>query len=665
VNHLRSRSYGVAVVAVTLSLLLRLLLAPWLAEQAPFLLFFIAVILSTWYGGREPGLFAIALSAVFSEVFLVAPAHLPQRDQLGEILALGLFILESGTVVFLLDALQSAKRRAEISTQTAQRHYAQLRDSEERFRLLVEGVKDYAIFMLDCEGRFISWNVGAERILGYSEAEILKRSFACIYTEEDLASNRPDDALQHAIAHGQTQDDRWHVRKDGSLFWASGVITPLRDETGNLRGFSKVMRDITERKRAEEERAQLLIREQMARAEAEAASRSKDEFLSIVSHELRTPLAAILLWAELLRAGGLDNVTTNQALETIERNAKSQSKLIEDLLDISRIITGNLRLHLQLVELEPIVQAAVDTLALTAEAKGLTLQLELNLDIGLVLGDSQRLQQVVSNLLSNAIKFTPSGGKITIQLQRSGTQVAIVITDTGCGISAAFLPYVFERFRQANSTPTRIGGGLGLGLAIVRHLVDLHHGTVQAASLGEGQGATFTVLLPIAVFPDQSKPNQANDANEDELFAHPPRLNGAWILLVEDAADMREVIALVLHRHGARVTSVTSAGEAFAVITEAAQPPDVLVCDIGLPDEDGYTLLRRVQDWAAARGRHIPAVALTAYAREEERTQAFLVGFQIHISKPFKPIELVNAVCALCNSEGTATLVGQPEPLRD
>lgn len=652
VNSSRLRRYGVAVLAVAISLLLRLLLTPLLAEQAPFLLFFIAVIFSAWYGGRGPALLTIALSAVFGDLFFVAPTYLHHPKQLGEFLQLTLFVAASGTAAFLLTALQAAKRRAEISTQNAERHYQRLRESEERFRLLVEGVQDYAIFMLDRIGRVTSWNIGAERILGYSESEIMGRSFSCIYMAEDLANNRPAFALQHAIEHGHTQDDRWHVRKDGSLFWANGVITALRDEANHLQGFSKILRDNTERKRAEEERVKLLIREQAARAEAEAASRSKDEFLSIVSHELRTPLAAILLWAELLRAGGLDDATISQALETIERNAKSQSKLIEDLLDISRIITGNLRLNLQLVELAPIVQAAVDTLSLTAEVKELNLQLDLDSKIGLVMGDSQRLQQVISNLLSNAIKFTPSGGQIHIQLERRGNQAAIVITDTGCGISAAFLPYVFERFRQANSSPTRIGGGLGLGLAIVRHLVELHQGTVQAASLGEGQGATFTVLLPIAVFANESRPNHDDDSNEEKRFDRLPRLDGVGILLVEDEADMRDVIALVLNLHGARVISVASAGEAFAVITEAMQPPDVLVCDIGLPDEDGYTLLRRVRTWETARGLQIPAVALTAYAREEERIQALLAGFQIHIPKPLKPSELVNAIASLVEQSG-------------
>jgi len=531
VNRFRLHHYGVAVFAVVVSLLLRLLLSSLLTQQAPFLLFFIAVIFSTWYGGRRPGLLAIALSAILSDIFFVAPAYLHRSHRLGEIVELGLFIVESGTVCLLLSALQTAKHRAEISTQNAQRHYRHLRESEERFRLLVERVQDYAIFMLDGDGCVTSWNVGAERILGYSELEIVGRSFACLYTEADLTNNSPAFALQQAITQGQTQDDRWHIRKDGSLFWATGIITALYDEAGNLRGFAKILQDMTQRKQVEEERVQLLRREQAARAEAEIASRSKDEFLSIVSHELRTPLAAILLWAELLRAGGLDDATMQQALETIERNAKSQSKLIEDLLDISRIISGNLRLDLQLIELAPILQSVMNTVRLAAETKGIELQMHLNGNMGLVLADPQRLQQVISNLLANALKFTPTGGRVAVQLERRGTQAAIVVSDTGCGIRADFFPYLFERFRQADTTPTHSGGGLGLGLPIVRHLVEQHQGTISATSLGEGQGATFTVLLPIAVSASESplEEDQEIEGQNTRL----PRLDGVWVLLVE------------------------------------------------------------------------------------------------------------------------------------
>jgi CheY-like chemotaxis protein len=410
------------------------------------------------------------------------------------------------------------------------------------------------------------------------------------------------------------------------------------------------MRDITERKRAEEERAQLLVREQAARAQAEAANRTKDEFLSIVSHELRTPLAAILLWAELLRAGNLDEDTIAQAVEIIERNAKSQSQLIEDLLDISRIITGNLRLNVQLVELVPVIQAVVDTLRLAAAAKGIQLQTVINPSVGPVLGDAPRLQQIVSNLLSNAIKFTPNGGRVEIRLECRDSQAWIIVSDTGRGISSEFLPYVFERFRQANSTTARSQGGLGLGLAIVRHLVELHGGSVHAESPGEGQGATFTVTLPLAAIPRKTSDRERVDPNirDSNLFESLPRLDGLRVLIVDDEADMREVIATVLKKCGAEVTAVASAREAHEAIAgdESGRRPDVLLCDIGMPGEDGYTLLRQVRALEAEKGR-IPAAALTAYAREEERMQALLAGFQLHVPKPVNPAELVAVVANL------------------
>ncbi len=765
-------------------LLLKLLLAPLITQDSPFLLFFGAVMFSTWYGGLGPGLLATVLAAFISDYFFLGPTYSVLGNRPGQTLELGLFLLEGVLINLLISALQVAKRRAELNALKAERQRENLHQSEQLFRLLVEGVKDYAIFMLDLDGNFVSWNVGAERILGYQEAEIVGKSFSCIYPPEDLQNKRPEYALRRAVAMGRTQDDRWHVRKDGTWFWANGVITPLRDEAGNLRGFSKilrdytkskqaqealqkseerlrllvenvkdyaifmldpdgrvaswnigaerilgyqeaeivgqpfsrfftpeaiqqglpeqelrqavaegqseydrwhvrkdgtwfwgtevstalrdetgtlrgfskVMRDITERKRAEEERAQLLVREQEARAEAEAANRTKDEFLSILSHELRTPLSAILLWAELLRAGNLDEATMVQALEIIERNAKSQAQLIEDLLDISRIITGNLRLSVHLIELAPTIQAAIDTLQLAAEAKGIQLQTVLSATVGQVLGDAQRLQQVVSNLLSNAIKFTPNGGRVEIHLTRTDSDAWIVVSDTGRGISPDFLPYVFERFRQGNSTTTRTQGGLGLGLAIVRHLVELHGGTVHAASLGEGKGATFTVTLPLAAIPRKTSGQKRLDPEnrQGKLFDSLPRLDGIWVLLVDDEADMCEVIAMVLKQCGAEVTAVASTSEAMEVLTTDAsgRRPDVLLCDIGMPGEDGYTLLRRVRALEAERGGRIPVAALTAYAREEERMQALLAGFQLHIPKPVNPSELVTVVANLAGRTG-------------
>ena len=391
--------------------------------------------------------------------------------------------------------------------------------------------------------------------------------------------------------------------------------------------------------------------EQAARAEAEAANRAKDEFLSIVSHELRTPLTAILLWAELLSTETLDAATATQAVKTIERNAKLQSQLIEDLLDISRIVTGNLCLNVDLVELVPVVQAAIDTLRLPAEAKGIQLQTVLNTEVGQVLGDAPRLQQVVSNLLDNAIKFTPNGGQVKIQLARRGTEVWLVVSDTGQGIGSEFLPYVFDRFRQKNSTTSRSQRGLGLGLAIVRNLVELHGGIVQVESPGEGQGTTFTVILPLVATSGCTSDGEriGSKIRNEQLFDNSLLLNGSWVLVVDDEADICEAIALVLRQYGAEVIAVTSIDQALKAIVadESGRRPDVLLCDIGMPGEDGYTLLRKVRALEAEHGGRIPIAALTAYAKEEDRRQALLAGFQLHVPKPVSPAQLVAVVANL------------------
>ena len=392
-------------------------------------------------------------------------------------------------------------------------------------------------------------------------------------------------------------------------------------------------------------------REQAARAEAEAANRAKDEFLSMVSHELRTPLTAILLWAELLSTETLDAATATQAVKTIERNAKLQSQLIEDLLDISRIVMGKLCLNVDLVELVPVVQAAIDTLRLPAEAKGIQLQTVLNTEVGQVLGDAPRLQQVVSNLLDNAIKFTPNGGQVKIQLARRGTEVWLVVSDTGQGIGSEFLPYVFDRFRQKNSTTSRSQRGLGLGLAIVRNLVELHGGTVQAESPGKGQGTTFTVILPLVATSGRTSDGEriGSKIRNEQLFDNSLLLNGLWVLVVDDEAEICEAIALVLRQYGAEVTAITSTDQALKAIVadESGRKPDVLLCDIGMPGEDGYTLLRKVRALEAEHGGRIPIAALTAYAKEEDRRQALLAGFQLHVPKPVSPAQLVAVVANL------------------
>jgi signal transduction histidine kinase/ActR/RegA family two-component response regulator len=416
----------------------------------------------------------------------------------------------------------------------------------------------------------------------------------------------------------------------------------------------QLAKEIRERQRAEEERTQLLVREQLARAEAERLNRLKDEFLSTLSHELRTPLNAILGWSQILRARRTDEKIMHHALETIERNARSQVQLIDDLLDVSRIIMGKIRLNVHAVELLPVIESAMDTVRPAADAKNIRLQLVLDPAAGPVLGDSERLQQIVWNLLSNAIKFTPKGGRVQVGLKRINSHVEIVVTDTGQGISAEFLPYVFDRFRQADSSITRSFSGLGLGLAIVRQLVELHGGTVHAESLGEGQGATFTVKLPLmAVSPKPSGLEQVHPTIGGSVpFDCSPSLNGLRILVVDDEADTRALLIYALEASGAEVVAAASADEAISALTKSLIPMDVLISDIGMPDEDGYTLLRRVRALEKEQGGKIPAVALTAYARTEDRRAALLAGFQFHIAKPVEPGELIAVIANLTGRTG-------------
>jgi len=397
-----------------------------------------------------------------------------------------------------------------------------------------------------------------------------------------------------------------------------------------------------ERQWAEQNRIQMLAREQEARQQAEAANRIKDEFLAVLSHELRSPLNPILGWSKLLRNGKLNAAKTAQALEIIERNAKLQSQLIEDLLDVSGILRGKLSLNMAPVNLASTIKAALETVRLAAQAKSIQIQTQFDPTIGQVLGDAARLQQVVWNLLTNAVKFTPDGGRVEILLQQIGSQTQIQVRDTGKGISPDFLPHVFEYFRQADATTTRTFCGLGLGLAIVRHLVELHGGTVSAESPGEGQGATFTVKLPL--IKDKSGKQKA-EGNPSPLTPESSPLTGMRILVVDDDTDSREFVAFALEQLGAQVSTVTSAGEAIATLARAQ--PNILLSDIGMPDMDGYMLMRQIRAMPPEQGGQILAIALTAYAGEIDRQQALEAGFQHHLAKPVEPDELVKVILNL------------------
>lgn len=407
--------------------------------------------------------------------------------------------------------------------------------------------------------------------------------------------------------------------------------------------------EIAQRKHAEERLRVSLAQEQIARSEAETANRMKDEFLATVSHELRTPLNAIIGWAQVLRSGRIDEATAARAVETIERNAKSQAQLIEDILDVSRAITGKLRLNLGSVDMASVINTAIDSMQLAADSKNLHLAVTLDPKARHTSGDANRLQQVVWNLLSNAIKFTPSGGRVEVRLERADSDLQITVSDTGQGISSDLLPFVFDRFRQGDGSSTRRHTGLGLGLAIVRHLVEMHGGTVQAESDGEGLGSRFTIRLPLASDHDQkgnrTRTTGSLPTREGLITRTAPSIKGLHVLLVDDDQDNLQVLSLTLAESGADVQTARSVSEAFEVLQW--YQPDVLVSDLAMPGEDGFSLIEKIRTLETASGHAIPAVALTAYARVEDRTRALSAGFNMFVPKPVESSELINALSNL------------------
>ena len=454
----------------------------------------------------------------------------------------------------------------------------QLRQSEEMFRLLVASVKDYAIFMLDPEGHVMTWNAGAERIKGYAPREIIGHHFSEFYSEADVRDGKPARELEIARENGSVEDEGWRLRRDGSRFWANVVITAVFDERRVLRGFTKVTRDMTERKRSEEvqqalqeqREARLQAEEERRRAEAsfrgaQEANRAKDEFLMTLSHELRTPLTSILGWARLLPTMRPDEDGFTDAIVSINRSAQLQARLIDDVLDVSRIVSGKLRLRVEDVDIEHVLTAAVATVGPSADAKMITIGTSFGPHLGSIVADATRLQQVVWNLLTNAVKFTPKSGRIVLGARRTASHVQIAITDSGSGIDPRFLPHAFEPFRQAEIPSTRVHGGLGLGLSIVRYLVEAHGGTVAAESAGRDQGSTFTVTLPLGALA-ASRPEPVASSEFPSETVLPKRLGGVTILLVDDDDESRRLVDTVLTRAGAQVTVTASGPEALEAL---------------------------------------------------------------------------------------------------
>jgi signal transduction histidine kinase/ActR/RegA family two-component response regulator len=469
----------------------------------------------------------------------------------------------------------------------------------------------------------------------------------------------PDDrertqaAIETAIQSQRYDIEYRTVSRDGGVRWIHSIGQCSRNSDGKPVRLDGVTIDVTSQKAVEAERDSLLQAEQAARLEAERSGRMKDEFLATLSHELRTPLSSILGWAHVLRKGKTLGEELEKGLETIERNARSQAQIIEDLLDMSRIISGKVRLEVELIDVRPVVESAIDTIRHAAEAKGVKVSTAFDSKPHAVSGDPSRLQQVFWNLLSNAVKFTPRDGLIEIALKEVGPYVEITVSDTGAGIDPAFMAHVFSRFRQADGSTTRRHGGLGLGLAIVKQLVELHGGTVQARSDGEGKGSAFVVTLPLA-----SIHRTAGSDDDDEPTHHTTilssspivSLSGTKILILEDEDDARELLARVLEEYGAQVIKQPSALHAVELLL--GERPDIIISDIGMPVEDGYSFIRRVRSLADERARAVPAIALTAYARSEDRVKAFLAGFQMHLAKPLETAELVTVVSNLCHQDG-------------
>ncbi|HKQ77461.1 MAG TPA: PAS domain S-box protein [Blastocatellia bacterium] len=531
-----------------------------------------------------------------------------------------------------------------IATDITERKRAEeaLRASEERFRSLVEQASD-GIFIANLDGTYTDVNKSACQMLGYMREELIGKRISDLISPEDIPRL---DVVRASLLVGEVHVGEWRLkRKDGDYLPVEISAKIFQDGR-----WKAIVRDITGRKQADAEREELLAREQKAREIAEAANRSKDEFLAVVSHELRSPLNAMLGYARLLQYGPLDARKVKQVVEIIERNGKAQSQLIDDLLDTARIISGKLKLDVGPVDLIAVIREAAQTIYPAADLKGISLHTDITSEVGQITGDPARLQQVIWNLLSNAVKFTPAGGRVELRLERIDPHVCLTVSDTGEGVSPEFLPFIFDRFRQADASSVRRHGGLGLGLALVKYLVELHGGTIEATSAGEGKGSTFKVLLPVrAVSSPLGKP-------EGEPVEVPgldviPILAGVRALVVDDETDARELVRAVLEQYGAVVLAASSAAEAYDLITsparESTDAPDVIVADLGMPDEDGFSLLRRVREWERGHNLYTPAVALTAYGRVEDRVRALMAGFQSHVAKPVESAELTAVIANL------------------
>jgi PAS domain S-box-containing protein len=613
----------------------------------PFIVYFPAVLLCAWLGGLGPGLLSATLGGVISWYFFFPPPYSLAISSPLALAQVNIYLLAGALISLMTENLHRARRRSEESE-------AREREQREKLRVTLASIGD-AVIATDAEGRVTFMNHIAESLTGWRHEDASMRPLADVFNIiNEQTRQTVENPAPRVMCEGQIVSLASHtalITKDGTERPIDYSEAPIKDAKGKTVGAVLVFHDITKRKQEEDERSRLLASERAARREAEEASRLKDEFLSTLSHELRTPLISINGWTQLLREGKISGERAERALESIECNAKSQTQLVNDLLDVSRIITGKTRLDFGPLRLGSVIEAAVESVRPSAEAKEIQLSALLDPAADPVSGDAERLQQVVWNLLSNAIKFTQKGGRVQVRLERVDSHVEIIVADDGQGINPEFLPHVFDRFSQEEGGSDRQHGGLGLGLAIVRHLVELHGGTVHADSAGLGQGATFTITLPVIpvrmAAPDGKREAEHGRATPSKNL---PSIRGGRVLLVDDNADGRELVEEMLDQGGAETRTASSAAEALAILD--GWRPDALISDIGMPGEDGYALIEKLRSRERERGeRLLPAIALTAYVRAEDRLRTLSAGYQAHVSKPVDMAELLTVIASLLISQ--------------
>lgn len=631
-NKYKINPYAVAILSVGVSVFLATLMLPWL-EQTPTPLFTAAIVFSAWYGGFKPAVLSGILGALARRQFFMNEGWASAGIE--DALRLVIFLL----VAILIGSLFSERHRV---TQ-------ELHDQREWLKVMLTSIGD-AVVATDRNGQVTFINPVAERMTGWSSKEASGQAIEKVVSIVNEQSRKPVESptvrvLRQGCIVGLANHTSL-LSKGGYETPIEDSAAPIKDTAGNIRGAIMVFHDVSQKRKDEEVRIQLLRREREARAKADTANRAKDEFLAVCSHELRAPLTPMLGWARIMRLKKFDTETLDRGLEIIERNVKAQARLIEDLLDVSRISSGKLRLNIQTVELTQVINAAIETVKHAADVKEIKLESSADPHANTVSGDASRLQQVLWNLLSNAIKFTPRKGHIEVRLECVGSSAEISVTDNGEGITPEYIPLVFNRFSQAESTSARTHAGLGLGLAIVRHLIELHGGTVNAHSDGKGKGAKFTVSIPMT-----STKSNAETAPTYPTLDNVPDLEGISVLVVDDEADCREFVAIALEQWGAKVTTAASTNEALDAIERLK--PDVLVSDIGMPIEDGHVLIRKLRERPRETGGEIPAVAVTAYTRTDDRMKILKEGFQFHVPKPVEPVALANVV---------ATAAGRTRP---